>query len=109
MANFDPARLSGKWYEVVRDNQNPWTLGTSCVTKEFSPYNEQEKKLDLYFRCHWQMKFGYMGIGGSLYQCDEGSANSWTCKATMGSSSKRSDFNIFETDYDNYEILYYCS
>jgi len=65
--------------------------------------------MDLYFRCHYQMKFGYMGIGGSLYQCDEGSANSWTCQATMGSGSKRSDFNIFHTDYENFDITYYCS
>lgn len=108
MANFDPARYSGKWYEIVRDNQNPWTLGCDCVTKEFAPYNEQSKSMDLYFRTYFMMRMGYMGIGGTLYQCDEGNPNSWTCQATMGNSDKRSDFDIFHTDYDNYEINYYC-
>ena len=64
--------------------------------------------MDLNFRAYYMWRWGYMDAKGALYQCDEGSADSWTCKATMGNSSKRSPFNIWYTDYDNFEISYFC-
>lgn len=109
MANFDPARYSGQWYEIVRDRQNPYTISTDCVTKEFAPYNEQDKSMDLYFRGYYAWRFGYMGATGTMYQCDEGSPDSFTCMATMGRSPKRSPFSIWHTDYDNFDIQYMCS
>ena len=107
MSDFDPARYSGKWYEIVRDRMNPMTLTADCVTKEFAPYDEGDDKMDLYFRGHY-MGFGYRGATGALWECEDGSADSWTCKATMGGSSKRSPFGVFYTDYDNIEIYYSC-
>merc|ERR1712032_1812317 len=95
MADFDPARYSGKWYEIVRDRQNPYTIGSECVTREFAQLNEDEMSMDLNFRGYYLWRFGYMNGSGTLYQCDEGSADSWTCKATMGGSSKRSPFKIW--------------
>ena len=109
VSDFDPARYSGQWYEIVRDRQNPYTLSTDCVTKEFAPYNEQDKSMDLYFRGYYMWRFGYMGASGTMYQCDEGSADSFTCMATMGRSPKRSPFPIWATDYDNYDIGYSCT
>merc|ERR1719313_478607 len=109
MKNFDPARYSGKWYEVVRDRTNPMTISTDCVTKEFGPFDASLNKMDLYFRGLYGWWMGYRGATGALWQCDEGSSDTFTCLATMGRSAKRSEFNIFWTDYDNVEIYYSCS
>ena len=47
---------------------------------------------------------GYRDIGGTMFDCPTGQ-----CQATMGDwSDKRKDFDIFDTDYDNYEISYSC-
>ena len=105
--NFDKNRYAGKWYEQIRDRLNPYTISTDCVTKEFA-LNE-DGDLDLYFRGYYGFLFDYYGAEGTMYQCDEGSADTWTCQATMGKSSKRIPFEIFYTDYDNFDIMYHCT
>eukprot|EP00355_Strombidium_rassoulzadegani_P007815 CAMPEP_0168618918 /NCGR_PEP_ID=MMETSP0449_2-20121227/6326_1 /TAXON_ID=1082188 /ORGANISM="Strombidium rassoulzadegani, Strain ras09" /LENGTH=223 /DNA_ID=CAMNT_0008659821 /DNA_START=23 /DNA_END=694 /DNA_ORIENTATION=- len=105
--NFDKTRYSGHWYEQMRDRSNPYTISTDCVTKEFA-LNE-DGDLDLYFRGYYSLFFDYYGAEGTMYQCDEGSADTWTCQATMGKSPKRIPFNIFYTDYDNFDVNYSCS
>ena len=67
VSNFDAERYSGKWFEVVRDRTNPYTISTDCVTKEFGPFNAEEKSMDLYFRGYYFLKFDYMGVNGTLY------------------------------------------
>merc|ERR1719183_1056178 len=49
-----------------------------------------------------------MGIDGTFYQCDEGSKDTFTCKATMGSGTKRAPITVWHTDYENYDIMYDC-
>ena len=109
MADFDAARYSGKWYEIVRDRMNLHTLTADCVTKEFAPLNTEQESMDLYFRGYYYIKMGYMGIDGTLYQCDEGSPSTFTCQATMGPSPHRSPIRIWHTDYDTFDISYDCS
>ena len=54
-----------------------------------------------------------MGANGTMYQCDEGSKDTFTCMATMeasmGKSTKRSPFPIWYTDYENIDMMYTCS
>ena len=107
MVPFDKTRFGGKWYEQVRDPENIYTMSADCVTMEFSPPNA-DGNLDLYFRGYYWMMLNYQGGGGTMYDCDQGNTD-WTCQATMGSSTKRSGFPIFYTDYDNYQISYFCS
>ena len=107
--NFAPASYSGKWYEQVRDMMNPYTISTDCVTKEFSKFNAEEKRMDLYFRGYYWLKLGYMGVNGTLYQCDEGSPDSFTCMATMGGGTHRLPFSIWRTDYESFDLQYSCS
>ena len=67
-----------------------------------------DEDVDLYFRGYYWLALRYMGATGTLYQCDEGSPETWTCQATMGESDKRSPFGIYDTDYETYEIMYNC-
>ncbi len=64
--------------------------------------------MDLYFRGYYPFLGDYMGVDGTMYQCDEGSSKTWTCMATMGGGSHRIPFKIFDTDYESYEIMYNC-
>ena len=113
MPNFEPARYSGKWYEIVRDRQNAYTIGTDCVTREYAPFDDQSNSMDLNFRGYYMWRFGYMSGSGTMYKCGESTS---TCEATMeatmqasmGESTKRSPFPIFYTDYENFDISYLC-
>ena len=104
--NFKPAEYAGKWYEIVRDRFNPYTISADCVTKEFSVNKDGD--LDLNFRGYYEMMFSYFAGSGTMYQCDEGSPDTFTCMATMGGSDRRSPLNVYLTDYNNYEIFYTC-
>merc|ERR1712046_122206 len=72
MTEFDAADYSGKWYEIVRDKENPYTVMTDCVTKEFGPVNKKDGTMELYFRGYYHNYDGYYGVNGKLYQCGEG-------------------------------------
>ena len=104
--NFDAPAYVGKWYEQVRDRMNVYTLNADCVTKEFAMNSAGD--VDLFFRAYYGSLLSYKGINGTLYQCKEGSPKTFTCMATMGSNKERSPFNIIDTDYKKYEIIYYC-
>ena len=41
MSGFDKYQYIGKWYEIVRDYQNPFTYFTMCVTMEFGPIQSE--------------------------------------------------------------------
>lgn len=97
---------TGKWYEVYRDKWNPHTMMADCVTKEYSMNPQGE--IDLYYRGYYNMLgWGkYSGIGGKVFDCEKGSPYSFTCFATMGWFTKKSQFKVFATDYKNYDIHY---
>lgn len=43
-----------------------------------------------------------------MYECKAGSSTTWTCMATMGGYPKRIPFKIFDTDYETYDLSYFC-
>ena len=102
MPNFDQAKYVGNWYEIRRDFWNPFTFMADCVTKEFK--ENDDGNVDLNFRGSYPMA-GYGNGSGVLYDCPIGD-----CKATMGRQKREraADFDIFYTDYDNFEISYFC-
>ena len=105
MEDFDADRFAGRWYQNYRSwGSVIYTIGTDCVTQEYWPAEDESGDLDLFFRGkYWWMY--YAGSGGTMYYCDEATPESedgWTCKATMGGGTKKSPFQIWKTDYDNY-------
>ena len=65
MDDFKPQAYSGKWYEIVRDRLNPYTISTDCVTKEFGMNKQGD--VDLYFRGYYSLLGRYSGIDGTMY------------------------------------------
>ena len=108
MANFDKYQYVGKWFEIVRDYQNPFTYFTTCVTMEFSSVKD-DGSFDQNYRGYYWPVFWYGNNDGVYYQCGEDSTLTWTCQATMGGGTIRGDIKIFDTDYTNYKILYDCN
>merc|ERR1719329_147130 len=106
MTEFDLRSYSGMWYEVVRDPENPYTIGAECVTKEFSDFHEKSQSVDLYFRGYYTFTGQYKGVDGTLYDC--GNSDKRTCMATMQEGRVKAPFKIFHTDYENFEITYGC-
>ena len=105
--NFQPDRYLGKWYETKRGYFNIMELGTDCVTAEFKK-NKDGKNVDLNFRGYYHWMFSYASGAGTLWDCADGSKDTWTCKATMGGSDNKSPLSVLATDYDNYEVAYFC-
>ena len=104
MPSLDVAAYAGIWYETEKDPMFPMTIGSSCTFKEFT--QDSNGDLELWFGAKYPMGMGYGGVDGVMYNCD-GSTDE-TCEATMGGGSKRSPFGILATDYETYDIGYYC-
>ena len=114
--NFDAEAYSGQWFQVYRDRHNWWTRGADCVTKEFEL--TEDGNLDFYFRgfYNWHGWGKYLGIGGELTDMELGSPDTFTGMATMHGhchwskhwGGKKTEFQVLATDYENYDVSYYC-
>ena len=109
VANFDPAAYAGKWYEAYRDKWMPYEISADCVTQHFTP--QEDGTTNLYFRGYYWALLDYMGVSGSLFDCDKGGKD-WTCMSTMGhygkSGSHHGHVKILGTDYKNYSVVHEC-
>ena len=111
---IDQDQFAGTWYEVQRDALFPMELGAECVTSVYK--KNAEGGMDYFYRgYYWSMFFQYMGVGGSLSDCDKGTPDTWSCKSTMNvskSDDKSKDtsypFKIISTNYDRWAIMYSC-
>merc|ERR1719329_18463 len=83
----------------------PMMMTSEFEYKRFTP--DSNGDLDLWFGAYYDFK--YLGINGKMY-CTPDTDPS--CQATMGDegikNNKRSDIDILATDYENYDIGYYC-
>ena len=106
---FSPADYAGKWYEVYRDKWMPYEISADCVTQEFTP--QKDGTMNLKFRGYYWALLDYMGVVGTLFDCENGSKDTWTCQATMGHTGTKghhSPIHILGTDYKNYAVNYEC-
>ena len=105
MTTVDTEKYAGMWYLNQKDMMMPMMMTSECEYKRFTL--DSNKDLDLWFGAYYDFK--YTGINGKMY-CTPDSDPS--CQATMGDkgieSGKRSDIDILYTDYENYDIGYYC-
>ena len=111
---IDQSRFAGTWYEIQRDFAFPMEIGAECVTSVYR--TNAEGGMDYWYRgYYWMMAFQYMGVGGKISDCDQGSADTWTCKNKMNVSKDKSindsvsyPMHILGTDYDNWMVMYNC-
>merc|ERR1719329_590557 len=103
VTTLDSAKYAGMWYLNEKDAMFPYGMMSECVYKKFTL--DANGDMDLWFQAYDPMMFDYSGVGGKMY-CTANSDPA--CQATMGSSDKRADIPILATDYENYDIGYYC-
>ena len=103
VADFDATAFAGNWYEIIRESSFMYEMGQECSTQSFKLNADGD--LDLYFRA--RIMFMYNGVDGTLY-CDEGSASTETCMASMAGGEPIHPFNFLATDYENYAVSYFC-
>ena len=110
METIDMTKYAGHWFEIYRDTHNMYTQGADCVTKEFEI--NDNGNLDLYFRgfYNWHGWGKYSGVGGEVTDCgaSNGLLAGSTCMATMGGRPDKLPFDMFATDYENFDVGYSC-
>ena len=107
--NFDATKYAGQWYNVYKDRLMPYTVSADCITENFTL--REDGNVDLYFRGYYWLLADYMGVNGTMYQCGEGSKDTFTCMASMGSTNenaKRRPIHVLATDYENWNVGYEC-
>merc|ERR1719163_1741675 len=104
--DMDPARMAGNWYEITRDWDFPFTMGSECGTRYYELRDDDYADLDFHWRSK-KMFGGYGGAAGSYFNC--GTSDEWTCQINMTESpDSRIPFHYMEVDYDDYNINYGC-
>ena len=87
----------------------PYEISADCVTQHFTP--QDDGTINLYFRGYYWALMDYMGVNGTMFNCDEGSKDTFTCKATMGHTGTKghaSELHILGTDYENWAVNHEC-
>ena len=108
MQNLDINKYQGMWYGIEADAMFPFTLmPSSCSFKKFTP--NKDGNLDLWFGADsWPM--GKSGVNGELF-CDSDKfvqTEKETCEANMAGKNQHKPFAVLATDYENYDVGYYC-
>lgn len=109
---IDMDKLSGTWYEVEKDAGFPMTIGAECTFQRYG--KNANGNHDLWYGAYQTMMWmGYQGVRGEVI-CKDGA----DCEQTMPDFEKKSDdnkkkdkeaeFNVLDTDYENYMIQYFC-
>ena len=108
METVDVEKYAGMWYGQETDYMFTFSmLPSSCDFKKFT-MNEQGN-LDLWFGANSSL-FGEMGVNGELFCYKQKIVHGGdeTCEANMANKNSHKPFAILATDYENYDVGYYC-
>ena len=108
METLDTERYAGMWYGQETDYMFPFTLiPSSCSYKKFTM--NDEGNLDLWFGANSAL-MGESGVDGTLFcnKADFTEDENLTCEATMAGKKDHKPFGMLATDYENYDVGYYC-
>lgn len=98
---FDSAAFAGQWYEQSKDAVFYFGGKSKCSTAEYTL--NSEGTLDTAFRAKKAMG-GYGGAPPGTLDCSESS----NCELTMAGSDKSVQWGILDTDYENWQVSYWC-
>lgn len=104
--NFNIQKYAGKWFEQYRDKQFLFSTG-ECVTAEYSlnPDGKSVKVVNSELRSEGKRK---SAIGTATCPTSEAKCTV-TFDESIFSRLTKGNYWVYDTDYENYSIVYSCS
>ena len=107
--NFNADAYVGRWYEYRRDSDNIFELWGECVTATYGILSNGNVSVKNRLWL-WYLFFSYYDITGEAKCNPTGSEGSCYVNFAPGEKdmTKESNYEILDTDYYNYAIVYNC-
>ena len=108
--NIDLAAYTGRWYEYAKDHSIPYELFGDCITATYGAYSEgSDVDITVDNREFFWPIFSYI----ELNACARCNPEDGRCGVTRCGSeyleSAVMNYDILETDYENYSVVYSCT
>ena len=109
MQNFDKNRLVGNWYVAKQD----FSFSGPCTTAKYTAKSNGDIAIGNRTWVWWFF-FSYFNVSG-VGKCPSSEGKCWVDVSFWGNedspdiTGRAPNYNVVDTDYDNYILIYNCS
>mmetsp|Transcript_5852 Transcript_5852/g.9410 ORF Transcript_5852/g.9410 Transcript_5852/m.9410 type:complete len:268 (-) Transcript_5852:572-1375(-) len=104
MPDLDTYKFEGRWFELMKDVDDAFWSGASCVVDDYTAYGDSDLELERKFNVLWFMPWGYL-FPKTISQ----SAMDNKRYIAQIPIIRQNQHDILSTDYDNYAVVYGCT